>query len=152
AHLQGNNTFDFQAYIKRSLEDDFKAVIGITPAMWFMVVILLLLGVHGWNIYFWVSFFPLIMVLFLGTKLGVVMAKMAMQLTDQATVIRGALLVEPKDDLFWFSRPQLVLSLLHLTLFMNSFETSFIIWVLWQFGIRSCYNTHVGILVTRLTI
>jgi mlo protein len=29
AHLSPNAKFDFQKYIKRSLEDDFKVVVGI---------------------------------------------------------------------------------------------------------------------------
>ncbi|MCD7469567.1 hypothetical protein HAX54_008680 [Datura stramonium] len=60
AHLSSNNAFNFQKYIERSLEDDFKVVVGISPFMWLVVVIFLLVDVHGWNIYLWVSFLPLI--------------------------------------------------------------------------------------------
>ncbi|XP_075090183.1 MLO-like protein 3 isoform X3 [Nicotiana tabacum] len=60
AHLSSNNAFNFQKYINRSLEDDFKVVVGISPFMWLLVVIFLLVDVHGWNVYLWVSFLPLI--------------------------------------------------------------------------------------------
>ncbi|KAL2514383.1 MLO-like protein 3 [Forsythia ovata] len=43
---------------------------------------------------------------------------MALQLKNQNSVIIGAPLVEPNDDLFWFGRPGFVLNLVHLTLFV----------------------------------
>ncbi|KAL7127301.1 hypothetical protein ABFS83_14G245500 [Erythranthe nasuta] len=152
AHLSTNNSFNFQKYIQRSLEDDFKSVVGISPTMWLLVVIFMLVDVHGWNVYLWVSFLPLIIVLFVGTKLEIIVARMAMQLTNQSTVIKGAPLVQPNNNFFWFERPQLVLNLLHFTLFMNAFEFSFFIWVTWQFGIRSCYHENVEIIVIRVVL
>lgn len=152
AHLSTNSSFNFQKYIQRSLEDDFKAVVGISPLMWLLVVIFLLVDVHGWNVYLWVSFVPLIMVLAIGTKLQVIVARMAMQVTDKNTVIRGTPLVQPNNQLFWFNRPQLVLTLIHFTLFMNAFEFAFFIWVTWQFGIKSCYHENVEIIVIRVVL
>ncbi|XWS73736.1 hypothetical protein CRYUN_Cryun02cG0154200 [Craigia yunnanensis] len=129
AHLSTNSSFNFQKYIQRSLEDDFKVVVGISPFMWFLVVIFLLLDVHGWNVYLWVSFIPLTIVLVLGTKLQVIVAKMAHQVKDQNSVIRGAPVVQPNDNFFWFSHPKYVLTLLHYTLFVNAFEAAFFVWV-----------------------
>lgn len=66
-------------------------------------------------------------VLFVGTKLEIVVAKMAMQLANNNTVIKGTPLVQPDSSLFWFKRPQLVLTLLHFILFMvmkTCFEVS----------------------------
>lgn len=57
-------------------------------------------------------------VLILGTKLEVIVAKMALQLKNQSNVIVGAPLVKPNDDLFWFRHPSFVLNLLHFTLFV----------------------------------
>ena len=56
-------------------------------------------------------------VLVLGTKLEVIVAKMALKLHDQNGVVIGTPLVKPNDDLFWFGHPKFVLTLLHLTLF-----------------------------------
>ncbi|KAJ9178153.1 hypothetical protein P3X46_010062 [Hevea brasiliensis] len=153
AHLSNNyNSFNFQKYIQRSLEDDFKVVVGISPFMWFMVVIFMLLDVHGWHVYLCVSFLPLIILLILGTKLEVVIAKMALQLKDQSNVIKGAPLVQPTDSLFWFHHPKFVLTLLHCTLFMNAFEFAFFVWVTLQFGINSCYHEHTEIIVVRVVL
>ncbi|ESR37857.1 MLO-like protein 3 [Citrus sinensis] len=154
AHLSSTNynSFNFQNYIQRSLEDDFKVVVGISPFMWFVVVIFLLVDVHGWNAYLWVSFIPLTIVLALGTKLKVIVARMAHQLQDEHDVIRGSPLVQPNDNLFWFNRPKFVLTLLHYTLFMNAFEMAFVVWVTWQYGIKSCYHTRKVIIIIRVVL
>ncbi|KAL3530594.1 hypothetical protein ACH5RR_009916 [Cinchona calisaya] len=152
AHLSTSSTFNFRKYIQRSLEDDFKVVVGISPFMWFVVVIFLLVDVHGWNVYLWVSFLPLITVLTIGTKLEVIVARMAIRLQNQNTVIKGAPLVEPNDSLFWFHDPHFVLTLLHFTLFMNAFEFAFFIWVTLQFGFKSCYHERIEIIVIRVVL
>lgn len=152
AHLSTSKSFDFQKYIQRSLEDDFRAVVGISPFMWLIVVIFMLVDVHGWYVYLWVSFMPLMIVLVLGTKLEVIVARMALQLQNQNTVIKGTPLVQPNDKLFWFSHPKYVLTLLHYTLFMNAFELAFFIWVTLQFGIKSCYHEHIEIIIVRVVL
>ncbi|XP_022964660.1 MLO-like protein 3 isoform X2 [Cucurbita moschata] len=151
-HIQGNTSFNFQKYIERSLHDDFKVVVGISPFMWLMVVIFILVDVHGWNAYLWVSFLPLIIVLALGTKLEVIVARLALELQDKTDVIKGAPMVEPSDDLFWFNHPKFVLTLLHFTLFMNAFEFSFFIWVTLQYGIKSCYHEHLEVIIIRVVL
>ncbi|KAL6534202.1 hypothetical protein OROHE_013127 [Orobanche hederae] len=99
------------------------------PLMWLTVVIFMLVDIHGWHSYFWISFAPLLLVLTVGTKLEVIVAKMALQLKKQKNVIVGSPLVEPNDKNFWFGQPGFVLDLLHLTLFLNAFEMAFFIWV-----------------------
>ncbi|XP_030542459.2 MLO-like protein 3 [Rhodamnia argentea] len=151
AHLSArNNNFNFQKYIQRSLDEDFKVVVGISPVMWLVVVIFMLVDVHGWNVYLWVSYVPLLLVLMVGTKLEVIVARMALQMKNQNSVIIGAPLVRPNDDLFWFGHPGFVLTLLHYTLFVNAFELAFFIWVTVLFGVHSCYHEHTVIIVTRV--
>nr|GEU98721.1 MLO-like protein 3 [Tanacetum cinerariifolium] len=151
-HLSANNSFNFRKYIQRSLEDDFKVVVGISPLMWFLLVILMLIDVHGWHMYLWVSLLPLVIVLVLGTKLQVIVAQMALRLKEENKVIIGAPLVTPNDDLFWFSNPQFVLTLLHYTLFVNAFEFAFFVWVTLQYGINSCFHETTSIVVTRVVL
>ncbi|XP_059427842.1 MLO-like protein 3 [Corylus avellana] len=153
AHMSANNVnFNFQKYIQRSLEEDFKAVVGISPIMWFLVVILLLLDVYGWHIFLWVSYIPLLVVLVLGAKLEVIVARMALQIKDESNVIRGTPLVTPSDSLFWFRHPGFVLTLLHYTLFVNAFELAFFFWVTVQFGFNSCYHENTWTIVTRIVL
>nr|XP_027086505.1 MLO-like protein 3 isoform X1 [Coffea arabica] len=152
AHLSTNKSFNFRKYIQRSLEDDFKVVVGISPFMWFVVVIFLLVDVHGWNVFLWVSFLPLFTVLVIGTKLEVIVARLALRLQDQNSIIRGTPVVQPNDSLFWLNEPKFVLTLLHFTLFMNAFEFAFFIWVTLQFGIKSCYHERVEIIVIRVVL
>ncbi|XAR59772.1 hypothetical protein NMG60_11015736 [Bertholletia excelsa] len=136
AHLSTNNKFNFQKYIRRSLEDDFKLVVGINPFMWLWVVIFMLVDI----------------VLVLGTKLEVIVAKMALDVKNHDSVIKGAPLVQPNDNHFWFHQPQFVLTLIHYVLFMNAFELSFFIWVTIIFGFHSCYHEHVEIIVVRVVL
>ncbi|XP_022888594.1 MLO-like protein 3 isoform X2 [Olea europaea var. sylvestris] len=153
AHLSSRyNNFNFQKYIERSLDEDFKVVVSISPLMWFLVVIFFLVDVHGWHLYLWISFIPLLIVLLLGAKLEVIVAKMALRLKNQNSVTVGAPLVEPNDDLFWFGQPRFVLHLVHLTLFVNAFELAFFIWVTIQFGYDSCYHEYDAIIVTRIVL
>ncbi|CAL5350986.1 unnamed protein product [Camellia sinensis] len=122
AHLsERHNNFNFQKYIQRSLEEDFKVIVSISPLLWLIVVIFMLVVVQ---------------VLVLGTKLEVIVARMALQLNNQDNVIIGAPLVQPHDDLFWFGRPRFVLTLLHLTLFLNAFELAFFLWVTIQVAVQ----------------
>ncbi|VYS59417.1 unnamed protein product [Arabidopsis thaliana] len=152
AHVSSNNAFNFQNYIQRSLHEDFKTVVGISPLMWLTVVIFMLLDVSGWRVYFYMSFVPLIIVLVIGTKLEMIVAKMAVTIKENNSVIRGTPLVEPNDTHFWFSNPRFLLSILHYTLFLNTFEMAFIVWITWQFGINSCYHDNRGIIITRLVL
>ncbi|KAL9296705.1 hypothetical protein ACSQ67_022601 [Phaseolus vulgaris] len=62
AHLapQSHSKFDFRKYIKRSLDEDFKVVVGISPPFWLFAVLFLLLNTHGSYSYLWLPFIPLI--------------------------------------------------------------------------------------------
>ncbi|KAL1197284.1 MLO-like protein 3 [Cardamine amara subsp. amara] len=152
AHLSSNNSFNFQDYIQRSLHEDFKTVVGISPLMWLTVVIFMLVDVYGWRVYFYMAFVPLIIVLVIGTKLEVIVAKMAITIKEQNSVVRGTPLVEPNDKHFWFSHPRLLLTILHYTLFLNTFEMAFFVWITWKFGINSCYHENRDLIIIRLVI
>ncbi|KAJ6407417.1 hypothetical protein OIU84_010837 [Salix udensis] len=62
AHMSARNAnnFNFHKYIQRSLDEDLRVVVSVSPVMWFLVVILLLVDVHGWNVYLWMSCVPLL--------------------------------------------------------------------------------------------
>ncbi|KAJ6993414.1 hypothetical protein NC653_016521 [Populus alba x Populus x berolinensis] len=120
--------------------------------MWFMVAIFLLLDVRGWNVYHWISYVPLVIVLVVGAKLEVIVAKMAFRIDDKSCVSRGTPLVQPNDNLFWFGQPRFVLVLIHFVLFVNAFEFAFFIWVAIQFGLESCYHENTAFIVTRVVL
>ncbi|KAI7726731.1 hypothetical protein M8C21_013539 [Ambrosia artemisiifolia] len=77
---------------------------------------------------------------------------MALRLKEQNKVTIGAPVVTPNDDLFWFSKPQFVLTLLHYTLFVNAFEFAFFVWVSLQYGINSCFHETTTIAVSRVVL
>ncbi|KAJ0097537.1 hypothetical protein Patl1_29300 [Pistacia atlantica] len=117
AHLAPNSKFNFHKYIKRSMEDDFKVVVGISLPLWTCCIVFQLLNVYGWYTISWASFIPLVIFLIVGAKLEIIIMEMAQQIQDRGTVVKGAPVVEPSNSFFWFNCPDLILFLLHFTLF-----------------------------------
>ncbi|XVE79072.1 hypothetical protein DITRI_Ditri14bG0028400 [Diplodiscus trichospermus] len=154
AHLapQSQTKFDFQKYINRSLEEDFKVVVGISPPIWFLAVLILLFNKHGWYSYLWLPFIPLIVILLVGTKLQVIITKMGLRIQERGEVVKGVPVVEPGDDLFWFNRPGLLLFLINFVLFQNAFQVAFFAWSWYEFGIKSCFHEHTEDIVIRISM
>ncbi|KAL0460683.1 UNVERIFIED_CONTAM: MLO-like protein 6 [Sesamum latifolium] len=154
AHLapQSHASFDFQKYIRRSLEEDFKVVVGISPPIWFFAVLFLLFNTHGWYSYLWLPFVPLIIILLVGTKLQVIITKMGLRIQERGEVVKGVPVVQPGDDLFWFNRPRLILYLINFVLFQNAFQLAFFAWTWYEFGLKSCFHEHVEDIVIRITM
>ncbi|XXG87374.1 hypothetical protein AAC387_Pa11g2077 [Persea americana] len=151
-HLSPGTKFDFQKYIKRTLEDDFKAIVGISPLLWASAVIFLLLNVHGWQSLFWVSIIPPIIVLAVGTKLQAIITKMALEIQERHAVVRGIPLVQVGDKYFWFGRPKLVLFLIHFSLFQNAFQLTYFLWIWYEFGLKSCFHQRFGLIIARVVL
>ncbi|CAL9128120.1 unnamed protein product [Musa textilis] len=151
-HCQGNPKFNFHKYMIRTLEADFKKVVGISWYLWVFVFIFLLLNVNGWHTYFWISFIPLILLLAVGTKLEHIITQLAHEVAEKHSAIQGDLVVKPSDDHFWFRRPRIVLNLIHFILFQNAFEFAFFFWILTTFGFDSCIMDQIGFIIPRLVI
>jgi len=151
-HCRGNPKFNFHKYTIRALEADFKKVVGISWYLWLFVVVFLLLNVHGWHAYFWIAFIPLILLLAVGTKLEHVISQLAHEVAEKHVAIQGDLVVKPSDELFWFHRPRLVLVLIHIILFQNSFEIAVFFWIWYQYKFDSCIMGEVGYIIPRLVI
>ncbi|XP_057776267.1 MLO protein homolog 1-like isoform X2 [Salvia miltiorrhiza] len=138
AHFAPNTKFDFHKYIKRSMQDDYKSVLGISIPLWFFAIMFLFLNVYRWHTLAWISVIPLIIILLVGTKLELVIMEMAQQIQDRTTVVRGAPLVEPSNNFFWFNRPQWILFLIHFTLFQ------------YEFGITTCFHEALFVVLIRV--
>ncbi|CAH9073467.1 unnamed protein product [Cuscuta epithymum] len=151
-HLAPGSKFDFQKYIKRSLEDDFKVVVGINLVLWTSAVLYLLLNVSGWQTMFWLSIMPLVTILAVGTKLQAIIAQMAIEIQERHAVVQGIPLVQVSDRNFWFSKPKLVLHLIHLTLFQNAFEITYFVWISYEFGLHSCFHSNFYLAVLRVCL
>ncbi|KAK1274488.1 hypothetical protein QJS04_geneDACA009796 [Acorus gramineus] len=152
AHLSPNSKFNFHKYIKRSLEDDFKVVVGISIPLWATAIIFMLLNVNGLHTLFWVSLFPLVVLLLVGMKLEVIIMEMAQRIRDRTTIVKGAPVVEPSNELFWFNRPQWILYLIHFTLFENAFQMAYFLWILYSFGKKSCLHQNMPASILKIII
>ncbi|KAL1565983.1 MLO-like protein 6 [Salvia divinorum] len=153
AHLapRSQTKFDFQNYIKRSLEEDFKVVVGISPPIWFFAVLFLLFNTHGWHAYLWLPFLPLVIILLVGAKLQFIITKMGLRIQERGEVVKGTPLVRPGDELFWFKRPRILLYLVHFVLFQNAFQLAFFAWAWYEFGVRSCFHQKTEDIVIKIT-
>ncbi|KAM0003234.1 hypothetical protein Hdeb2414_s0293g00859231 [Helianthus debilis subsp. tardiflorus] len=139
-HLAPGTKFNFQKYIKRSLEDDFQVVVGVSPVLWASFVIFLLLNVSGWQTLFWASLIPLFIILAVGTKLQAILTIMAVEIKERHAVVQGIPLVKASDKYFWFSRPSLMLHLIHFALFQ------------YEFKLNSCFHDTMELVIIKLLI
>ncbi|XP_042444475.1 MLO-like protein 13 isoform X2 [Zingiber officinale] len=151
-HCSTNQKFDFHKYMLRTLEDDFKMVVGISWYLWLFVVIFLLLNVNGWHTFFWLSFLPLVLLLAVGTKLEQIITCLAQEAAKKPADGHEAPQVKPSDRHFWFGRPGIVLHLIHFILFQNAFGLAIFFWILCTYGFKSCIMERTGYVVPRLVI
>ncbi|KAJ7968619.1 MLO-like protein [Quillaja saponaria] len=152
AHFAEGSNFDFQKYIQRALETDFRVVMGVSWWMWMFSVCFIFSNAHGFYSYLWLPFIPLAMLLLVGTKLQLIITKMCLDSHDKSHVVRGTLLVRPSDHFFWFGWPKLLLHLIGFILFQNSFQLAFFTWTWLRFGIRSCFHRETEDIVIKLAM
>ncbi|XP_006662559.1 MLO-like protein 9 [Oryza brachyantha] len=152
AHLSPGTRFNFRKYIKRSLEDDFKTVVGISAPLWASALAVMLFNVHGWHNLFWFSTIPLVVTLAVGTKLQAIIAIMAVEIKERHTVIQGMPVVKLSDEYFWFGKPRLVLHLIHFASFQNAFEITYFFWIWYEFGLRSCFHDNFELIIARVCL
>ncbi|XP_065855571.1 MLO-like protein 8 [Euphorbia lathyris] len=151
-HLSPGSKFNFQKYIKRSLEDDFKLVVGVSPVLWASFVVFLLVNVNGWQALFWASLIPVIIILAVGTELQSVLTQMALEIVEKHAVVQGMPLVQGSDKYFWFRRPHLVLHLIHFALFQNAFQITYFLWIWYSFGLHSCFHANFKLAMIKVAL
>lgn len=143
--------YDFHSYMIRSMEEEFQRIVGVSGPLWGFVVAFMLFNIKGSNLYFWIAIIPVTLVLLVGTKLQHVIATLALEnagLTEYPSGVK----LRPRDELFWFNKPELLLSLIHFILFQNSFELASFFWFWWQFGYNSCFLKNHLLVYFRLTL
>ncbi|KAL1535175.1 MLO-like protein 9 [Salvia divinorum] len=151
-HLAPGIRFNFQKYVKRSLEDDFKVVVGVPPLLWFAAMLYLLMNVEGSLALFWLSIMPLLIILAVGTKLQAIISWMAIEIQARHAIVQGIPLVQVSDNHFWFNWPELILHLIHLTLFQNAFEITYFFWITYEYGLHSCFHRYFRLALLRVFI
>ncbi|XP_021894651.1 MLO-like protein 11 [Carica papaya] len=142
--------YDFHSYMIRTMEEEFQRIVGVSAPLWGFVVAFMLFNVKGSNLYFWIAIIPITLVLLVGAKLQHVIATLALETAGLAEYSSGKL--RPRDDLFWFKKPELLLSLIHFILFQNAFELASFFWFWWQFGYNSCFIRNHFLVYLRLIL
>ncbi|CAI9787737.1 unnamed protein product [Fraxinus pennsylvanica] len=143
--------YDFHSYMVRSMEEEFQRIVGVSGPLWGFVVAFMLFNVKGSNLYFWIALIPVTLVLFVGAKLQHIIATLALESAGLSGVFAGPR-IKPRDELFWFNKPELLLSLIHFILFQNAFELASFFWFWWQFGYNSCFIKNHLLLYLRLIV
>ncbi|XP_059651130.1 MLO-like protein 4 [Cornus florida] len=144
------HSYNFHKYMVRSMEDEFYGIVGISWPLWGYAILCIFININGLNIYFWLSFIPAILVMLVGTKLQHVVSLLALEIVEPKETSIGTQ-VKPRDDLFWFGKPEILLWLIQFISFQNSFEMATFIWSLWGFKQRSCFMKNHVMIVIRLT-
>ncbi|XVE87448.1 hypothetical protein DITRI_Ditri18aG0118300 [Diplodiscus trichospermus] len=142
-------TYDFHNYMVRSMEEEFRNIVGISVPFWIYCILCVFLNFHGTHLYFWLSFLPAILILLIGTKLHRVVVKLAIEIMEHSP-FEGFHRFNLRDELFWFGRPNFLLFLIRLISFQNAFEMASFIWSLWEIQDPSCFMENRTFLVTRL--
>ncbi|XP_050215410.1 MLO-like protein 11 [Mercurialis annua] len=146
-----SSKYDFHSYMIRSMEEEFQRIVGVSGPLWGFVVAFMLFNIKGSNLYFWIAIIPITLVLLVGAKLQHVIATLALENAGVTGYFSGAKL-KPRDDLFWFKKPELLLSLIHFILFQNAFELASFFWFWWQFGYNSCFIRNHLLVYIRLVL
>ncbi|KAG8364070.1 hypothetical protein BUALT_Bualt19G0087800 [Buddleja alternifolia] len=142
-------SYNFHKYMVRSMEDEFYSIVGISWPLWGYAILCIFINIHGLNIYFWLSFIPVILVMLVGTKLQHVVSLLALEIAEPRGPSNGTQ-VKPRDDLFWFGKPVILLRLIQFISFQNAFEMATFIWSLWGFPQRSCFMKNHAMIAIRL--
>ncbi|XP_057499904.1 MLO-like protein 4 [Actinidia eriantha] len=143
-------SYDFHNYMLRSIEDEFCDIVGISVPLWIFTVLCIFLDFHGTNIYFWLSFLPVILVLVIGTKLHRIVVKLAVEIMDRSPWT-GIHHFNLRDELFWLGSPRLLLRLIQFISFQNALEMAMFVWSLWESKGPSCFMENHRFIVIRLT-
>ncbi|XP_050377232.1 MLO-like protein 4 [Argentina anserina] len=142
------HSYNFHKYMVRSMEDEFQGILGISWPLWGYAIVCIFVNVHGLNIYFWLSFIPAILVMLVGTKLQHVVSSLALEIEQTGPTVGTQ--VKPRDDLFWFGKPVILLRLIQFIIFQNAFEMATFLWSLWGLKERSCFMKNHIMIVIRL--
>ncbi|WMV50472.1 hypothetical protein MTR67_043857 [Solanum verrucosum] len=120
-------TYNFHKYMVRSMEDEFYEIVGISWLLWGYAIICIFVNIHGLNIYFWLSFIPAIHVV----------SSLALEIAEPKGPLIGSQ-VKPRDELFWFGKPKILLRLIQFISFQ------------WGLKQRSCFMKNHAMVVIRL--
>ncbi|KAF3796431.1 MLO-like protein 4 [Nymphaea thermarum] len=141
-------TYNFHNYLSRSMEDEFRDIVGLSWLLWAYAILCIFLNFHGTNLYFWLSFIPAILILLVGTKLHHVVVQLALEivtLDSEFTEMKPT----PRDELFWLGKPKLLSWLIQFISFQNAFEMATFIWsldVLYHFRVVVQFWCSYGVL------
>ncbi|KAH0973113.1 hypothetical protein GBA52_025269 [Prunus armeniaca] len=91
-------SYDFHNYMIRSMEEEFRDIVGISLPLWIYTICCTILDFHG-------NF--LLLILLIGTKLHRVVVNLAVEITEESPYMENQQF-KLRDELFWFKKPWLL--------------------------------------------
>ncbi|CAN0911069.1 MLO-like protein 6 [Linum grandiflorum] len=154
AHFEQEIGYNFQKFIKRAMERDFRVVVGVVSDNEILGLTINVLSCAEFHSFLWLPFVPLVMLLVIGAKLQDIITSMCLESSNGKSlqVVNGTLLVRPSDGFFWFGSPKFVLRLIHFIIFQNSFQLAFFTWTSKKFGLRSCFHRETENITIRVFV
>ncbi|KMT09593.1 hypothetical protein BVRB_6g130480 [Beta vulgaris subsp. vulgaris] len=145
-------SYDFLNYMLRSMDEEFRDIVGISLPLWIYAIFCIFLDFHGTHLYFWLSFAPATIIIIIGTKLHRVVVKLAVEIMDSHSHVKTQeFKVKLRDELFWFGKPRLLLWFIQFISFQNAFEMAMFLWSLWEINGTSCFMDNKSFIAIRLT-
>ncbi|KAK7405221.1 hypothetical protein VNO78_06420 [Psophocarpus tetragonolobus] len=125
--------YDFHSYMIQSMEEEFENMVGVSIPLWGCVIAFMLFNIK------------------VGTKLQHVIATLVLENAEITNFFSEAKLT-PRDELFWFNKPELLLTLIHFIIFQNAFELASFFWFWWQFGYNSCFLKRHNLVFIKMGV
>ncbi|WJX35577.1 Mlo15p [Trifolium repens] len=128
--------------------------------LWVFLVFFLLLNVHGWHAYFWISFILIILLIIMHIILKRIVTRVALRITENYArkIGREDLIIQQSDKHFWFHPPSVILfqklvqHLIRFILFQNAYQMAIFVWIGITFGFDSCMMEQLYYPVPKLII
>ncbi|KAG9129914.1 hypothetical protein Leryth_006997 [Lithospermum erythrorhizon] len=136
-------TYDFHKYMLRSMEEEFRDIVGIS---YYLPFAAFLSGFLAYYAYFLIITLNLV----IGTKLHRIVVKLAVEVME-ANLQTGFSRFNLRDELFWFGKPRLLLLIIQFISFQNAFEMATYLWLQWENKKTMCLTQNHLLIVIRLT-
>jgi mlo protein len=150
------DSFIFKDRVMRSLQNDFKSVVGVSPWMWIILIVHLFLEGSGAGKYYVFTIVSVILVMSAGTKMLYISHRIALGIMliydeeadgkiEQSDLDRIQKEGQSSEKLgtlepgFWFGSPKFLMQCIRFALFSSAVTVAEAVFYRWQVGTNACY-------------
>lgn len=150
------DSFIFKDRVMRSLQNDFKSVVGVSPWMWVILTLQLLLEGYHWGKYYIMAIISIVLVLSAGTKMLYISHRISLGIMkiydeeadgkiEQSDLDRiqkegqSSAKLEGLEAGFWFGSPKFLMQCIRFALFSSAVTVAEAVFYRWQVGANACF-------------